>query len=45
MAYLPDVPEEERVNNTRGLSHGNPAPEMVEAIDAVHWWIFPRDES
>ncbi|MBD5382453.1 hypothetical protein ACR8AL_07535 [Clavibacter sepedonicus] len=39
-AWQPEVPEEERVLNSKGLSIGNAAGTVDEALEGPHWWIF-----
>jgi hypothetical protein len=39
-AYSVDMPETERVVNSKGLSLGNPDGTVIGALDNIHWWIF-----
>jgi len=43
-AWQPEVPEEDRKNNTKGLSIGNPGATIADALNGPHWWLFtPKD--
>jgi len=44
-AFSPDIPEADRVMNTRGESLGNPDGNLRMALENVHWNVFEnRDD-